>query len=212
MEKKAAQKPTKPKKSAQSKPRKRAVRADDPSEELVDTGYTHTNSTLGGGNGRDLMVVLMPDEAAKTGFWQLGGREFESEHTEYDLVTTQVIISVTDVIGFLRPVAASYTVPLTQGYLTTATATYNGFERHPASTTVTTGSFVSFRVRVSGKPTSYQWQFKAPGDQYRPLQGKTTPVCSLRNVTGREAGRYRVVVTWSNGPLNSNVAVLNVTA
>ena len=90
-------------------------------------------------------------------------------------------------------------------------ATYDMIEKQPANASVAIGKAAEFRVEVSGKPSRYQWQFKPNGGHYANLSGKNSELCRLNHVTASDTGTYRVVVTWQNGLLESDGAVLKVT-
>jgi len=77
----------------------------------------------------------------------------------------------------------------------------------PPGRTVMEGSDVTFTVTAGGTPPlSYQWQFNGTD-----LDGATTSVLSLSNVTTNQAGDYTVTVTNAFGWTNSQPARLTVT-
>lgn len=79
---------------------------------------------------------------------------------------------------------------------------------HPASRSVFAGGSTTFTVVATGTaPLSYQWQKNG-----NPIQGATSASYTLSNITGADAGSYRVAVTNSVSTVTSNSATLTVSS
>lgn len=89
---------------------------------------------------------------------------------------------------------------------------------HPANSTLCAGGNTTFTVGVTGTVNSYQWQESTNGGgtwnnitNGGVYSGATTATLTLTGVTaGMNGNQYRVVVTGSCPPINSNAATLTV--
>lgn len=89
---------------------------------------------------------------------------------------------------------------------------------HPGNATVCAGGNASFSVTVTGSVTSYQWQESTNGggtwnniSNGGIYSGATTATLTLTGVTAAMNGnQYRVVITGSCPPINSNAGTLTV--
>ena len=82
----------------------------------------------------------------------------------------------------------------------------------PANITVCQGAAASFTAGTTGSVISYQWQLSTDGGViYNNIAGATTNTFSLATTVVPQNGyRFRVIVTGSCGPVNSNAAILTV--
>jgi hypothetical protein len=77
--------------------------------------------------------------------------------------------------------------------------------QQPQSQTVYSNQTVYFNVSVAVPPLSYQWTFNNA-----PIPGATASTLVVPGVTTANNGNYRVVITNSYGPTNSDIATLTV--
>ena len=82
----------------------------------------------------------------------------------------------------------------------------------PGSSTLCEGTAVNFTVGTTGSVISYQWQVSTNGGvTYTDIAGATTNTFAIPVALPAQNGyRFRVVVTGSCGPVNSNGATLAV--
>lgn len=82
---------------------------------------------------------------------------------------------------------------------------------HPTSTTVASGTSVSFTADASGSPT-VQWQSKAEGaSSYSDISGATSATYSTTATGSLNGTQFRAVFTNADGTTTSNAATLTVT-
>ncbi len=78
----------------------------------------------------------------------------------------------------------------------------------PGSISVSIGDPASLRASVAAVPSpDYQWQKNG-----RDIKGATQPVYAIKNVTSKDAGTYRVVISSIAGKVTSRAAKLKVGA
>ena len=82
----------------------------------------------------------------------------------------------------------------------------------PLSCTINAGTMATFSVVAGGtEPFGYQWRKGAVNlSDGGNVSGATTPILTLSNVFGADAGAYSVVITNVYGSLTSAVATLTV--
>lgn len=104
-------------------------------------------------------------------------------------------VRVSNSAGSVTSAAATLTVNVTPGVITTA----------PANQTVAAGANAAFTVATTGTGLTYQWRFKG-----RPIPGETGASLRLTNVSSLAAGIYTVNVASATGTVASSSAVLRV--
>ena len=82
-----------------------------------------------------------------------------------------------------------------------------GITTQPANQSVLAGQNAGFVVVATGNGLGYQWQFNNAG-----INGATTPLLGLSNVSSAKAGPYAVVITNAYGSVTSSVATLAVSS
>lgn len=90
-----------------------------------------------------------------------------------------------------------------------------GFSTQPVSATISEGQSAQFTVGVSGTPTpTLQWQLSTDsGANWSNINGETGAVFTVLNAALANNGRqFRAVASNSEGTVNSNAAILTVTA
>lgn len=99
--------------------------------------------------------------------------------------------------------------------LTVGAATMPSFTTQPASVTITAGQSTQFTAAASGTPTpGLQWQLSTDnGSSWNNTNGATSNTFDVINAAQANNGRqFRAVASNSAGVVNSNAALLTVTA
>lgn len=81
----------------------------------------------------------------------------------------------------------------------------------PASTSACAGGTINLSVTTTGTVSSYQWQVSTDGGAtYLNITGATSAAFSVPAMIAQSGYYFRVIVTGSCGPVNSNAAIVTV--
>lgn len=172
---------------------------------------------------RPVIVHTSGSRTVPGGYWVGASIELRPGLTGYSIawkkdgtIIPNATNSYLDFSNFSSTSAGTYTAEVTHGGTTYTSRPIvlaladNGqaprIRRHPASLTITEGSYANFFAHAEGeRPLTYQWR-KGNID----IPNTTSDSYHLGAVVASHAGDYSIVVTNRNGSVTSDVATLTV--